>query len=197
MFGNKTMQAIDKLTDDELLYSKVQHEDRFASLHEAESIIREELEELEETVDACRMAFNNFHRITRGSAEYDLEHMTRLLRINAQHAAAEAIQLAAMCKKLCEMYMVGNDGGSGERMKTEIEWIPVSEKLPELETIVLITVRDKRTGTVATWTGVRYQSGWARSTSVDCLDMYNDGGFEVIAWAHLPESYKEGVGKSE
>lgn len=48
MFDSKTMQAIDKLTDEELLYSKVQHEERFASLHEAESIIREELEEMEE-----------------------------------------------------------------------------------------------------------------------------------------------------
>lgn len=48
MFDNKIMQAIDKLADEELLYSKVQHKERFASLHEAESIIREELEEMEE-----------------------------------------------------------------------------------------------------------------------------------------------------
>lgn len=200
MFDNKTMQTIDKLTDEELLYSKVQHKERFASLHEAESIIREELEELEDEVVQCRAAFDQLHKAVRYGKLYDAcdtKTICNGLHLYATCAAAEAIQLAAMCKKLCEMYMVGNDGGSGERMKTEIEWIPVSEKLPELETIVLITVRDKRTGTVATWTGVRYQSGWARSTSVDCLDMYNDGGFEVIAWAHLPESYKEGVGKSE
>ena len=65
MFDSKTMRAIDKLTDEELLYSKVQHEDRFASLHEAESIIREELEEMEEEVASCRDAFETLHQALR------------------------------------------------------------------------------------------------------------------------------------
>ena len=114
MCGNKIMQAIDKLTDEELLYSKVQHKERFASLHEAESIIREELEEMEEEVASCRDAFEALHHVTRLDMIVNAKIMGRSLLLSAQYAATEAIQLAAMCKKLDEMYMVGNDGGSGK-----------------------------------------------------------------------------------
>ena len=55
-------------------------------------------------------------------------------------------------------------------MKTEIEWIPVSEKLPRLEDDVLVTVRNKETGTSAVWSGVRYKNGWAISTCCDYID---------------------------
>ena len=114
MFNNKTMQAIGKLTDEELLYSKVQHEERFASLHEAESIIREELEEMEEDVASCRDAFETLHKALRHRASFDPRVVGKGVRVAAQYAAAEAIQLAAMCKKLDEMYMIDNDGGSGK-----------------------------------------------------------------------------------
>ena len=117
MFDNKIMQAIDKLTDEELLYSKVQHEERFASLHEAESIIREELEELEELeeeVTSCRDAFETLHKALRHRASFGPRVVGKGVRVAAQCAAAEAIQLAAMCKKLDEMYMIDNDGGGGK-----------------------------------------------------------------------------------
>lgn len=117
MFGSKTMQAIDKLADEELLYSKVQHEERFASLHEAESIIREELEEMEEDVASCRDTFETLHKAVRYGKLYsacDTKTICNGLHLYATCAAAEAIQLAAMCKKLDEMYTVDNDGGSGK-----------------------------------------------------------------------------------
>lgn len=117
MFDNKIMQAIDKLADEELLYSKVQHEERFASLHEAESIIREELEEMEEEVASCRDAFDELHKAVRYGKLYgacDTKTICGRLRYYAKFAAAEAIQLAAMCKKLDEMYTLDNDGGSGK-----------------------------------------------------------------------------------
>ena len=113
MFNNKTMQAIGNLTDEELLYSKVHHEERFASLHEAESIIREELEEMEEEVTSCRDAFETMHKVLRHRASFDPRVVSEGVRVAAQYAAAEAIQLAAMCKKLDEMYMIDNDRGSG------------------------------------------------------------------------------------
>lgn len=112
MFNGKTMQAIDKLTDEELLYSKVQHEERFASLHEAESIIREELEEMEDDVTSCRDAFETLHKAVRYGKLYDACDVKTIcsgLHLYATCAAAEAIQLAAMCKKLDEMYTVDND----------------------------------------------------------------------------------------
>lgn len=117
MFDNKTMQAIDKLADEELLYSKVQHEERFASLHEAESIIREELEEMEEDVVSCRDAFDELHKAVRYGKLYgacDIKTICNGLHLFATCAAAEAIRLAAMCKKLDEMYMIDNDRGSGK-----------------------------------------------------------------------------------
>ena len=80
-------------------------------------------------------------------------------------------------------------------MKTEIEWIPVSEKLPRLEDDVLVTVRNKETGTSAVWSGVRYKNGWAISTCCDYIDLYDtDSELEVIAWAHLPVPYEEARG---
>ena len=112
MFDSKTMQTIDKLTDAELLYSKVQHKERFASLHEAESIIREELEELEEDVTSCRDVFKTLHNAVRHGDPCDAcdtKTICGALRYYAKYAAAEAIQLAAMCKKLDEMYRVDND----------------------------------------------------------------------------------------
>lgn len=196
MFNGKTMQAIDKLTDEELLYSKVQHEERFASLHEAESIIREELEEMEDDVTSCRDAFETLHKAVRYGKLYDACDVKTIcsgLHLYATCAAAEAIQLAAMCKKLDEMYTLDNDRGSGKRMKTEIEWIPVGEKLPEPESKVLVTVRDKTTDDLSVWCGVRYDKGWELSRFDDYLDTRYTDDFEVTAWAHLPEAYKEGV----
>ena len=79
-------------------------------------------------------------------------------------------------------------------MKAKIEWIPVSEKLPELESEVLVTVRNKTTGTSAVWNGVRYKNGWAIASCHDYFYLYDaDSNLEVIAWAHLPAPYKEGV----
>ena len=76
-------------------------------------------------------------------------------------------------------------------MKTEIEWIPVSEKLPRLEDDMLVTVRNKETGTSAVWSGVRYKNGWAISSCFDYIYLYDAcSNLEVIAWAHLPEAYK-------
>ena len=188
MLDSKTMRAIDKLTDEELLYSKVQHEDRFASLHEAESIIREELEEMEEEVASCRDAFETLHKALRHRASFDPRVVGEGVRIAAQYAAAEAIQLAAMCKKLDEFC----EEGVG-KMKTEIEWIPVGEKLPEPESEVLVTVHGKTTDDLSVWYGVRYDKGWELSRFDDYLDTRYTDDFEVTAWAHMQEPYKEGA----
>ena len=67
-------------------------------------------------------------------------------------------------------------------MKTEIEWIPVSEKLPRPEDDVLVTVRNKETGTSAVWSGTRYKNGWAISACCDYIELYDvDSDLEVIA----------------
>ena len=70
------------------------------------------------------------------------------------------------------------------------DWIPVSEKLPEPLTAVLLTVRYKSTGH---WT---YQMGywedtlekWEKWIEIGTLD----DEFEILAWMELPERYEEG-----
>lgn len=70
-------------------------------------------------------------------------------------------------------------------MKTEIEWIPVSEGLPAGLEDVLATVYEI-TGDSAVWHAARIRDGWAIS---DCSNYR-----EIIAWAFLPEPYKEAGG---
>lgn len=69
------------------------------------------------------------------------------------------------------------------------DWIPVSEKLPEPLTAVLLTVRYKSTGH---WT---YQMGYWEDT-LERWEKWLEAGtleekFEVVAWMELPESYWE------
>ena len=103
MISDFTRTAVPQLVGHELEYSKAQHEERFHSLHEAESIIREELEELEEQVQICKQIFGGLHTDTRqddmASAITNAKHLTGA----GIYAAHEAIQLAAMCQKLLEM----------------------------------------------------------------------------------------------
>lgn len=104
MISDFTRNAIPQLVDHELEYSKQNHEVRFASLHEAESVIREELEELEECTKASRNVFNDIHTISRGRTEEGIELKSCALAIMvvAENAAMEAVQLSAMGKKLLE-----------------------------------------------------------------------------------------------
>ena len=110
MISEFTIKAVAEAVKEELAFSKVQHEEKFHSLHEAESIIREELEELEERVEQCRGMFEHIHEITRGTtagmafdADGSADGAASILATYAELAAEEAIQLAAMCYKLKEM----------------------------------------------------------------------------------------------
>ena len=97
-----TKNAVPQLVQHELEFSKNQHEERFHSLHEAESVIREELEELEEDVQDCRQCFENLHASTRQDDMYGAIVNANHIASFAIYAAYEAIQLAAMCEKLLE-----------------------------------------------------------------------------------------------
>lgn len=104
MISDFTRNAIPQLVDHEFEYSKQNHEVRFASLHEAESVIREELEELEENVKSCRSVFDDIHTLLRqvGTCCSEMKSDAVALRTIACEAAQEAIQLAAMGEKLFE-----------------------------------------------------------------------------------------------
>jgi len=69
-----------------------------------------------------------------------------------------------------------------EELEQESKWIPVSERLPEEETDVLICNKQ----------GEIEISQGSRSTEVDAFIWYTSGWRfgEVIAWQPLPEPYK-------
>lgn len=102
MISEFTKNAVPQLVEHELEYSKNQHEERFHSLHEAESVIREELEELEEEVEVCRKIFEDLHSDTRQDDNAGASVNASYITGAATYAAYEAIQLAAMCEKLME-----------------------------------------------------------------------------------------------
>lgn len=91
----------------ELASSKSLYEEKFHSMHEAESVIREEAWELESEVDEIKSivespcdgglfgsVYNNNQIAFEGACEY--------IESRAIEAAKEAVQLAAMAKKALE-----------------------------------------------------------------------------------------------
>ena len=70
-----------------------------------------------------------------------------------------------------------------EALQTQSKWIPVSERLPEKNVWVLVTVEQK--------IGERHQEIMRRNKYIDAwtdnIDNYTD---EITAWMPLPEPYK-------
>ena len=68
-------------------------------------------------------------------------------------------------------------------------WIPVSERLPEPNRLVLcyITTGVTKTYFLAFWNDI--QNDWEEGIGGSRL-LENDLGYEVIAWMPLPEGYK-------
>lgn len=64
------------------------------------------------------------------------------------------------------------------------EWIPVSERLPEKNVWVLVTVEQNEMRYQEIMRRNNYKEGWT-----DNINFYTD---EITAWQPLPEPYKEG-----
>jgi hypothetical protein len=86
-----------------------------------------------------------------------------------------------MTAKDYDLYLEGYKQGKEDFARSQDEWIPIRERLPEYSGLYLISVDDLVT--VANFTGTYF--------------MRNGGGrVEVYAWQPLPEPYKAG-GKEE
>lgn len=83
----------------ELSDSQAVYEQKFHSLHEAESIIREEMEECEEEMELIWASFSCLHKATREDSVSQFNSSANKLYDSATRLALEAIQLAAMCRK--------------------------------------------------------------------------------------------------
>lgn len=75
------------------------------------------------------------------------------------------------------------------------EWIPVSERLPDNETEVLIQYGQSILVGYHMWDFTVYPSEFADGNETgwyDCKDDFICGSDEVTAWQSLPEPYKKG-----
>ena len=96
---NAEESMIRQLMRVELCKSEFEHEERFSSAHEAESVIREELEEAEEEMQRCRKNFEIIHASLRDGDDCGVALYVEALQKTAVRCAAELLQLGAMCQK--------------------------------------------------------------------------------------------------
>src|SRR5574344_585357 len=77
-----------------------QYGDKYASAHEAESVLREEIDELAEESIQTQIKLTSLQKNLRENNMIDFQKHARLIYDNALNAAAEAIQVAAVCEKI-------------------------------------------------------------------------------------------------
>lgn len=81
-----------------------QYGDRYASAHEAESVLREEVNELDkETSDIntfMKFTTEDLHRVNNLHGDGETGDNIENIKFHALNAAAEAIQVAAVCEKI-------------------------------------------------------------------------------------------------
>lgn len=100
------LSEIQKLVNEELEEANKKYP-LFHSDHEAYAVIKEEIEECEEDIRKMEMVLSYFWSNTKRDKNSDnlIEGMKKI----AMHAAAEAIQVAAMCDKT----LIGRENSRG------------------------------------------------------------------------------------
>lgn len=90
---------IKKAIDLELKNTKVEYEEKFASHHEAESVIREEYEEVNEERKLMKTLLKGMHLALRNDDDILWNSELKDGKLASLHLAEEAVQLAAMLQK--------------------------------------------------------------------------------------------------
>lgn len=96
-------KSIDKLIADELKRANEKFE-LFANIREAESVLREEVEELEEEIQKIKSAYLNLWENVKKDYTHNYIANTMKIKILAKQAIIEAVQVAAMCDKAMMLY---------------------------------------------------------------------------------------------
>lgn len=91
------LSEIQKLVNEELEEANRKYP-LFHSNHEAYAVIKEEIEECEEDIRKMEMVLSYFWSNTKRDKNSD--NLIKGMKKIAMHAAAEAIQVAAMCDKV-------------------------------------------------------------------------------------------------
>lgn len=99
---------IDRLAAEELERANKIHP-FFNSDHEGESVIREEMEETKACVKAVGQAYKRLWRSIKGDDEEGANISALEMRDSATYAAAELIQVIAMCDKFIKSQEVRDE----------------------------------------------------------------------------------------
>lgn len=112
MSCTNTMKKVEALAHDEYFMASEQHGETFASRHEGESVIREEIEETQEGVLEIRMEYESlWDCIRRNVSAKPVSEKAADLYHAAIETATEAVQVAAMAMKmLATLEQEGKDG---------------------------------------------------------------------------------------
>ena len=76
---------------------------QFHSSHEGDAVIEEEVEEVKESMAEVNRAFSLMKSAVFNDHFVTSDDLARMIRKFAKHAAAELIQVAAMCDKYMDM----------------------------------------------------------------------------------------------
>lgn len=74
-----------------------------ASLHEGYAVLKEETEELEESCNESKDCLTSMWQYLRMNDENAAKNMALRSVVHAAHAACEAIQVAAVCKRILDL----------------------------------------------------------------------------------------------
>ena len=89
---------IDRIVADELERANKVHP-LFHSDHEGESVIREEIEEAIDSFETIGTYYNNLWEAIKKNSAIDAIENVNYIKLYAEYAAAELIQVVAMCDK--------------------------------------------------------------------------------------------------
>lgn len=102
MFAKQTQQLIEDAVNSEWLNACNTYGNTYHSLHEAYAVLKEEMEEVSGYFESAKLELEDLWQDTKLDAETDAKSDARSIAFDAVQLALEAVQVAAVCKKILE-----------------------------------------------------------------------------------------------